>query len=120
MANKKQEIEQSDTDLELKLRLLTTVKSSKEASIEDYDLSFYNPADETVELVKDGFNIKVILDNLQNYIDLVIDSTFNESIRMQISAFKKGFNQILAIENLKIFQSLTELETLVCGEAMES
>lgn len=75
----------------------------KGASIEDYDLSFYNPADECVELVKEGQNIKVTLANLQNYIDLVLDSTFNESIRLQIQAFKKGFTQIMPIENLKIF-----------------
>ena len=46
------------------------------------------------ELVKDGLNIPVTLDILQHYIDLVLDSTFNESIRLQISAFKKGFNPL--------------------------
>ena len=81
MANKKQEID-NEQDPELRSRLYLTVKSSKDASIEDYDLSFYNPSDETVELVKDGLNIKVTLDNLQSYIDMVLDSTFNESIRM--------------------------------------
>ena len=102
MANKKQEIDQ-EQDPELRSRLYLTVKSSKDASIEDYDLSFYNPSDETVELVKDGLNIKVTLDSLQSYIDMVLDSTFNESIRLQIQAFRKGFNMILGVENLRIF-----------------
>jgi E3 ubiquitin-protein ligase TRIP12 len=102
MANKKQEIDQ-EQDSELRSRLYLTVKSSKDASIEDYDLSFYNPSDETVELVKDGLNIKVTLDNLQSYIEMVLDSTFNESIRLQIQAFRKGFNMILGVENLRIF-----------------
>lgn len=66
-------------------------------------MSFYNPADESVELVKDGLLIKVTLQNLQEYIDLVMDSTFNESIRLQIQAFKKGFSLVMPIENLKIF-----------------
>jgi hypothetical protein len=55
-------------------------------------LTFYNPADDTIELVRDGHSISVTLENLQHYIDLVIDSTFNESIRLQIEAFKKGFS----------------------------
>lgn len=59
------------------------------------------------------------LDNLQQYIDLVLDSTFNESIRLQITAFKKGFNSVMPIENLKIFQSSDEIETLVCGESSQ-
>ena len=102
MANKKQEIDK-EQDSELRSRLYLTVKSSKDASIDDYDLSFYNPSYETVELVKDGLNIKVTLDNLQSYIEMVLDSTFNESIRLQIQAFRKGFNMILGVENLRIF-----------------
>lgn len=90
----------------------------KNVSIEDYGLSFYDPNDDTIELVKDGRNIPVTLANLQQYIDLVLDSTFNESIRLQVTAFKKGFNSVLPIDNLKIFQSEDELETLICGEAI--
>lgn len=63
MANRRLEIEQEE-DIELRLRLLSQVKSSKGVSIEDYDLSFYNPSDETIELVKNGGNLKVTLLNL--------------------------------------------------------
>jgi hypothetical protein len=45
-------------------------------------LYFYDPADEEVELVKDGKTTPVTLQNLQEYIDLVLDSTFNESVRL--------------------------------------
>ena len=89
----------------------------KGAKIEDYDLYFYDPADEEVELVKDGKTTQVTLNNLQEYIDLVLDSTFNESVRLQIAAFKKGFNQVMPVETLRIFQHSNELETLICGEA---
>lgn len=78
-------------------------------------MSFYNPADESMELVKDGLNIPVNLENLQNYIDLVLDSTFNESVRLQIAEFRKGFNEVMPIETLNIFQTKNELEKLVCG-----
>ena len=81
---------------------------------------FYDPADEQIELVKDGKTTSVTLHNLQEYIDLVLDSTFNESVRLQIAAFKKGFNQVMPVETLRIFQHSNELETLICGEATVS
>ena len=43
---------------------------------------FYDPADEDIELVKDGKTTAVSLENLQEYIDLVLDSKFNESVRL--------------------------------------
>jgi predicted RNase H-like HicB family nuclease len=93
MANRKQEIDEMHVDPEMKQRLYAQVKSSvsftsfftiiqKGAKIEDYDLYFYDPADEEVELVKDGKTTQVTLHNLQEYIDLVLDSTFNESVRL--------------------------------------
>jgi len=45
-------------------------------------LYFYDPSDEQIDLVKDGRSIEVTLHNLQEYIDLVLDSTFNESVRL--------------------------------------
>ena len=48
--------------------------------MDDYCLYFYDPADETIELTKDGADTPVTLSNLQLYIDLVLDSTFNFSI----------------------------------------
>jgi len=54
-------------------------------------------------LVKDGKTTQVTLHNLQEYIDLVLDSTFNESVRLQMAAFKKGFNQVMPVETLRIF-----------------
>jgi E3 ubiquitin-protein ligase TRIP12 len=60
--------------------------------VEDYCLYFYDPADETIELIKDGAETAVTLHNLQQYIDLVLDSAFNYSVYLQIYAFKKGFS----------------------------
>lgn len=49
----------------MRTRLLLQVKSSKGATIEDYCLFFYDPADETIELIKDGGETAVTLTNLQ-------------------------------------------------------
>ena len=55
------------------------------------------------------------VNNLQEYIDLVMHFTFHETIKVQLSAFKKGFNSIFPIEALKPFSTSTELEDMICG-----
>mmetsp|Transcript_84127 Transcript_84127/g.116235 ORF Transcript_84127/g.116235 Transcript_84127/m.116235 type:complete len:90 (-) Transcript_84127:394-663(-) len=57
----------------------------------------------------------VTIDNLQNYIDLSLHFFFEETIKMQIKAFKKGFNSIFSIDTLKSFDSQNEIDLLVCG-----
>lgn len=79
-------------------------------------MTFYDPADETIELIKDGSTTQVTLANLQDYIDLVLDSTFNTSIQRQLAAFRKGFSTVLPLEALRIFRTEDELELLICGE----
>ena len=45
--------------------------------------------------------------------------TFHETVKMQIAAFKKGFNAIFPISSMAPFthssSSEEELETMVCG-----
>ena len=68
-----------------------------------------------IELKQDGANTQVTLANVQDYIDLICHSYFHENIKLQVNAFKKGFNSIFPIESLKCF-SHQEIEHLVCGE----
>ena len=43
-------------------------------------------------------------------------SIFHESLKIQTQAFKKGFNQIFPVDNLKPFASNSmELEDMICG-----
>mmetsp|Transcript_3284 Transcript_3284/g.2238 ORF Transcript_3284/g.2238 Transcript_3284/m.2238 type:complete len:173 (+) Transcript_3284:410-928(+) len=41
--------------------------------------------------------------------------TFHETVRLQVGAFKKGFNSIFPLESLRAFSTSSELEELVCG-----
>mmetsp|Transcript_39168 Transcript_39168/g.37527 ORF Transcript_39168/g.37527 Transcript_39168/m.37527 type:complete len:140 (+) Transcript_39168:1099-1518(+) len=41
--------------------------------------------------------------------------TFHDTIRIQVAAFKRGFNSIFPIESLKAFSSAGELEEMICG-----
>ena len=47
---------------------------------------------------------------------MVMHYFFHETVKIQIQAFKKGFNQIFPVENLRPFaNSTTELEDMICG-----
>lgn len=63
-------------------------KISKE--VESLYLTFYNPANSEVELVKGGSEIELTLDNAQDYIDRVVQSTFDTSVKAQVKALWNG------------------------------
>lgn len=107
------------TDPEHKQRVLGTLKltfNNQEAKLEDLSLNFTLPGYPEIELKPDGKETDVTLDNLQDYIDLTLHYMFHESLKIQIQAFKKGFNQIFPVDNLKPFAAnSTELEDMICG-----
>lgn len=61
------------------------------------------PGDETVDI-----------NNLEEYISLVVDATVKTGITRQMEAFRAGFNQVFDISSLQIF-SPQELDYLLCG-----
>ena len=44
-----------------------------------------------------------------------MDFTFHETLKLQLKAFKKGFNSIFPIDSLKTFTIDKELEDMICG-----
>ncbi|GMI83508.1 KAKTUS, UBIQUITIN-PROTEIN LIGASE 3 [Hibiscus trionum] len=82
------------------------------APIEDLCLDFtlpgypdyiLKPGDETVDI-----------NNLEDYISLVVDATIKAGIIQQMEAFRDGFNQVFDIASLQIFNP-QELDYLLCG-----
>ncbi|KAH8510535.1 hypothetical protein H0E87_008184 [Populus deltoides] len=61
------------------------------------------PGDETVDI-----------NNLEEYISLVVDATVKTGIMRQMEAFRAGFNQVFDISSLQIFTP-QELDYLLCG-----
>ncbi|KAK9287416.1 hypothetical protein L1049_015837 [Liquidambar formosana] len=57
---------------------------------------------------------QVDINNLEEYISLVVDATVKTGITRQIEAFRAGFNQVFDISSLQIF-SPNELDYLLCG-----
>lgn len=66
------------------------------------------------ELKPGGQQILVTEENKQEYIDLVINYRFVQRITTQMNALKQGFQEILSLDALKIFDE-KEVELLISG-----
>ena len=73
------------------------------AKMEDLALDFTLPGYPEIELIPNGSNISVTLDNIQQYIDRVLDLTLGSGVRPQIEAFQAGFSQVFSYSSLKAF-----------------
>lgn len=104
---------------EVKKRQLRSLTLSKGARVEDYGLVFTLPCFDDIELIHGGKERNVELDNVQDYVDLVLHYSFHETVKLQIQAFKKGFDAIFPISSLRPFthpqKDDGELEMMICG-----
>ncbi|PIA57405.1 hypothetical protein AQUCO_00600259v1 [Aquilegia coerulea] len=80
--------------------------------IEDLCLDFTLPGypDYILKAGEDNVDIN----NLEEYVSLVVDATVKSGIMRQVEAFRAGFNQVFDISSLQIF-SPNELDYLLCG-----
>lgn len=104
-----------------KKRRLEGLVTSAGMSVDDYLLSFTLPPPHGyVELIPNGESMSVTLESAQDYVDLVLHYTFHESVKIQVQAFKKGFNSIFPIASLRPFMHASskgdEIEQIVCGQ----
>jgi len=67
-----------------------------------------------VDLVPNGRNIPVTEENKVEYVKLVTDLRMTRSIQHQINAFLEGFHEIIAQEDIRVFNEI-ELELLMSG-----
>ncbi|KAA8535991.1 hypothetical protein F0562_028469 [Nyssa sinensis] len=82
------------------------------ARIEDLCLDFTLPGYPDYILKPGDENVEI--NNLEEYISLVVDATVKTGIMRQMEAFRAGFNQVFDISTLLIF-SPHELDYLLCG-----
>ncbi|XP_053203267.1 E3 ubiquitin-protein ligase NEDD4-like isoform X2 [Panonychus citri] len=85
----------------------------------DLDLRFVVDEDlfgqmQVHELKPDGSNVSVTVDNRAEYVDLVIQWRFVSRVGPQMNSFLKGFDEIVSLNLIKIFDE-NELELLLCG-----
>lgn len=83
-------------------------------SVEDLGLDFTLPGDPSWELKPGGGDIAVTIDNLEEYLQLVLEQHTVHGIAPQVTAFRAGFNAVFPVDNLRIFSPL-EVQHLLSG-----
>ncbi|KNA15559.1 hypothetical protein SOVF_097120 [Spinacia oleracea] len=80
--------------------------------IEDLCLDFTLPGYPDYVLRQGDENVDI--NNLEEYISMVVDATVKTGVMRQIEAFRAGFSQVFDVTSLQIF-SPDELDCLLCG-----
>lgn len=118
-------IEQNDSytaseKLEKISQLRLSTKSGPVA-IEDLALTFtYLPSSKVygytaAELIPNGTNIDVDINNVEEYCDLTIKFCLQDGLAKQLDAFHKGFCEVFSLSKLAAF-SPEEARKMICGE----
>ncbi|KAI9024966.1 hypothetical protein CLU79DRAFT_745637 [Phycomyces nitens] len=72
------------------------------AVLKDLCLDFTLPGDPSIELKPGGSEIPVTINNVEEYVSLLKDSLVGSGVAQQLDVFRKGFNGLFAIDDLKI------------------
>ena len=73
------------------------------ARVEDLSLDFTLPGYPSIELTEDGSNTPVTIENVNLYVQRVVDMTLGSGVRRQVEAFRKGFSQVFSYGALRTF-----------------
>ncbi|RAK96133.1 HECT-type E3 ubiquitin transferase UFD4 [Aspergillus ibericus CBS 121593] len=72
-------------------------------TVEDLSLDFTLPGYPAIELIKNGSNIPVTIENVDLYVDRVVDMTLGSGVQRQVEAFRAGFSQVFPYSALRTF-----------------
>lgn len=125
VVTQKQQIEQSNelTPEEKLERIgdLRLVTKSGTVAIEDLALTFtFLPSSpkydfEAADLLPNGSNIDVTINNVEEYCDLTVNFCLQEGIAKQLQAFHKGFCEVFPLNKLAAFCP-DEVRKILCGD----
>ena len=102
-ANARKEIEDSSQLSSVqKARAIQKIKVHNMA-IEELGLDFTLPGYPAIELIPNGANVPVSIDNVSIYVDKVIDFTLGSGVQRQVDSFRAGFSQVFPYSALKAF-----------------
>ncbi|KAF2098199.1 hypothetical protein NA57DRAFT_76992 [Rhizodiscina lignyota] len=73
------------------------------AKVEDLALDFTLPGYPSVELVPNGANVNVTMDNVCEYVNTVLDMTLGKGVKKQIESFKEGFGLVFPYAAVRAF-----------------
>ncbi|KAH7032398.1 thyroid hormone receptor interactor 12 [Macrophomina phaseolina] len=75
------------------------------AHVEDLGLDFTLPGYPSIELIPEGANTSVTIDNVATYVQSVLDMTLGSGVQKQVDAFRAGFSQVFPYSALRAFTS---------------
>lgn len=113
----KKKLEDDAENTEESLQLALDSLTLDGVLIEDLGLDFVLPGTH-IELKKGGKDIPVTIENLEEYLQCVIQLSLKDGVHRQIQAFKEGFGQFFSISSLQMFYP-NEMELLLCGSKNE-
>ncbi|KAJ5093795.1 hypothetical protein N7456_009656 [Penicillium angulare] len=85
--------------------------------VEDLGLDFTLPGYPSIDLVPGGSDISLDINNVDQYVEKVIDMTLGSGVRRQVEAFRAGFSQVFPYSALRAFTP-SEL-VMLFGQAEE-
>ncbi|EDV29107.1 uncharacterized protein TRIADDRAFT_20356 [Trichoplax adhaerens] len=103
------------------LTLSSSDDSQSDIKLEDLCLTFqYSPSSiiygyETVDLIANGGEKILTVENVEEYVDLMYNFCFRDGIQRQIDAFKEGFDLVFPMESLALFTP-EEARNILCGD----
>lgn len=74
-----------------------------DVSIDDLGLDFTLPGYSSIELLPNGSSVSVNIDNVQLYLEKVLDMTLGTGVQRQVDAFRAGFTQVFPYTALSAF-----------------
>jgi len=75
----------------------------QDCRVEDLALDFTLPGYDTIELIPNGSNTAVTIENVDTYVDKVIAFTLGSGVQRQADAFRAGFTEVFPYSALKAF-----------------
>lgn len=100
---KKTIAEDPDRDATQKVNDIQNITVDNGVRVEDLSLDFTLPGYPEIDLVPNGSQIMLTIDNVDNYLDRVIDMTLGSGVRRQVDAFRTGFSQVFPYSALRAF-----------------
>ncbi|KAL4984709.1 hypothetical protein BDW68DRAFT_166548 [Aspergillus falconensis] len=101
-ANAKKAVEAKSLPKSKKTQALMAIEVDG-VHVEDLSLDFTLPGYPAIELIKNGSNIPVTIENVDLYVDRVVDMTLGSGVQAQVEAFRTGFSQVFPHSALQTF-----------------
>jgi E3 ubiquitin-protein ligase TRIP12 len=101
-ADAKKKVDDSDLPTAKKTAALQDIVI-QDCRVEDLALDFTLPGYGSVDLIPDGADAPVTIENVDMYVEKVIDFTLGSGVQRQADAFRDGFTEVFPYSALKAF-----------------